>query len=182
LRSIFNKFLSKLIVSLYNCRGRAIHPSCKIHLNCNLSRGYLNGRKGRLIIQKHGEISKGVVIKCYGGQVNISQNVFIGEYVIIYGHGGVEIGENSLISMHTCIISSNHTVPVKNIAIRSQPDRLLPVKIGSDVWIGAGVKVLGGVTIGNGCVIGAGAVVTKDIPAFAIATGIPAKVTGFRND
>ena len=158
-----------------------IDPSCKINSNSRLCLGYLNGSKGGLIIQKEGEISRGVVIKCYGGKVNIKQNVFIGEYVIIYGHGGIEIGANSLIAMHTCIVSSNHTIPDKNTLIRSQPDLLLPVKIGSDVWIGAGVKVLGGVTIGNGCVIGAGAIITKDLPNYSIAVGVPAKVIGYRN-
>lgn len=84
--------------------------------------------------------------------------------------------------MHTCIVSSNHTVPIKGTLTRSQPDILLPVKIGNDVWIGAGAKILGGVTIGDGCVIGAGAVVTKTLPPFAIATGVPAQITGYRND
>lgn len=57
-----------------------------------------------------------------------------------------------------------------------------PIKIGHDVWIGAGAILLSGVTIGNGAVIGANAVVTKDIPAFAIAAGNPAKVIRYRFD
>lgn len=182
MKVIIKTFLSKLIIYLYTLRGFEIHTDCKIHPDSNLQLGYLNGSKGQLIIRKAGEISKGAVIKCYGGKVNIEQNVFIGEYVIIYGHGGVEIGANSLIAMHTCIVSSNHSIPGKNDLIRSQSDLLLPVIIGSDVWIGAGVKILGGVTIGNGCVIGAGAVVTKDLPAYSMAMGVPAKVIGYRND
>ena len=53
---------------------------------------------------------------------------------------------------------------------------VLPVKIGDDVWIGGRVIILPGVTIGNGCIIGAGAVVTKDIPPYSVAVGVPAKV------
>jgi len=56
------------------------------------------------------------------------------------------------------------------------------VTIGDGVWLGADVKVVDGVTIGEGAVIGAGSVVTKDIQAFAIAVGIPAKVKGSRQD
>lgn len=54
--------------------------------------------------------------------------------------------------------------------------------IGNDVYIGANVFVLDGVHISDGAVIGAGAVVTKDIPAYAVAVGIPAKVVKFRFD
>ena len=52
--------------------------------------------------------------------------------------------------------------------------------IGNDVFIGANVTVLDGVKIENGAVIGAGAVVTKDIPPYAIAVGVPAKVIKYR--
>jgi phosphonate metabolism protein (transferase hexapeptide repeat family) len=51
-----------------------------------------------------------------------------------------------------------------------------PVRLGHDVWIGHGVTVLPGVSIGNGAAIGAGAVVTKDVPAYTVAVGVPARV------
>ena len=53
---------------------------------------------------------------------------------------------------------------------------------GDDVFIGANVTVLDGVTIGDGAVIGAGAVVVKDVPPYAIAVGVPAKVVKYRFD
>lgn len=53
-------------------------------------------------------------------------------------------------------------------------------EIGNDVWLGANVVVMQGVKIGNGAVVGANAVVTKDIPPYAIAVGIPAKVIKYR--
>ncbi len=55
-----------------------------------------------------------------------------------------------------------------------------PTVIGSDVWLGANVVVKQGVRIGDGAVIGANAVVTRDIPPYAIAVGIPAKVRSYR--
>jgi phosphonate metabolism protein (transferase hexapeptide repeat family) len=54
------------------------------------------------------------------------------------------------------------------------------VVLGNDVWIGHGAVVLPGVTIGNGAVLGAGAVASKDIPPFAIAVGVPAKILRYR--
>jgi len=82
--------------------------------------------------------------------------------------------------MHCCIVSSNHAISPFGVDIRSQPDGLRPTRIGRDVWLGARVTVLGGVTIGDGCIVGAGSVVTKDLPAGAIAFGSPCVVKKFR--
>ena len=54
------------------------------------------------------------------------------------------------------------------------------VTIGNDVWIGAKVIILGGIEVGDGAIIGAGSIVTKDIPNYAVAVGIPAKVIKYR--
>jgi acetyltransferase-like isoleucine patch superfamily enzyme len=55
-----------------------------------------------------------------------------------------------------------------------------PIRIGHDVWIGHNAMILSGVTIGTGAVIGAGAIVTKDVPPYAIAVGVPAKTIRYR--
>lgn len=57
-----------------------------------------------------------------------------------------------------------------------------PTIIGNDVWIGAKACIISGVQIGNGAIIAAGSVVTKDVPAYAIVGGIPAKVIRYRFD
>jgi acetyltransferase-like isoleucine patch superfamily enzyme len=54
------------------------------------------------------------------------------------------------------------------------------IQIGNDVWIGARAIILDGVTIGDGAIVGAGAVVTKDVPAYAVVGGVPAKVLRYR--
>jgi serine acetyltransferase len=54
------------------------------------------------------------------------------------------------------------------------------VRLGNDVWIGHGAVVLPGVSIGDGAAVGAGAVVSKDVPPFAVAIGVPARVARFR--
>ena len=54
------------------------------------------------------------------------------------------------------------------------------VTVGNDVWVGARAMILSGVTVGNGAIIGAGAVVARDVPAYAVAVGNPARVVRHR--
>ncbi len=126
-------------------------------------------------------IETAAILHAYGGQIRIGENSFIGPSVVIYGHGSVEIGNDCLLAMHCRVLSSEHQIPASSESIRSKPDRLLPTKIGNDVWLGAGVTVLGGVSIGDHCVVGAGAVVTKDLPPRSVALGVPAKVVRVRS-
>lgn len=180
IRKAIKQIACYLTISYFKWKGASIAQNIKIHFTSKLELGIRNGQKGKLVIKNDTEFMKGVVVKCYGGEVVIGENVFLGEFVVIYGHGGVVIGNNTLIAMHTCIISANHTIPDQRTLIRSTPDVLLNIKIGSDVWIGAGVKILGGITIGDGCIIGAGSVVTKDLPPYSVSVGVPARVTRFR--
>lgn len=54
------------------------------------------------------------------------------------------------------------------------------VEIGNDVWLATNVTILSGVKIGDGAIIGAGSIVCNDIPPYAIASGVPAKVKKYR--
>lgn len=145
----------------------------------NIRRGFRVSR-GQITLGEGAWIEQGVVLHAFGGSIKVGRDVFLGPQTVVYGHGGVVIGDACLISMHCRILSSNHALPPIGTDIRSQPDELRPTSIGRDVWLGAGVTVLGGVTIGDGCIVGAGAVVTKSLPAGAIAHGVPAQVRGFR--
>ena len=137
-------------------------------------------RTGTIRVGKGCEIQDGSRLETWGGSIELSENTFVGPYVVIYGHGGVRIGRGCLISMHCRILSSNHTIPLVGVPIRSMPDVLQPTVIEDDVWLGAGATVLAGVRLHQGAIIGAGAVVTQDIPANAIAVGVPARVIRYR--
>ncbi|MBX3730404.1 MAG: acyltransferase [Candidatus Sumerlaeia bacterium] len=166
-------------VLLWRLRGISVGPGTRIGRGVEVS---LGGRTGCVRIGPKCILRSGAQVHCHGGAVELGHHVYVGEHVVIYGHGGVAIGDNSLIGMHTCIIAATHRVPTAGGLIRREADEPLPVRIGSDVWLGAGVKVLGGVTIGDGCVVGAGAVVTKDLPPGSRAVGVPARVIGRRED
>ena len=95
----------------------------------------------------------------------------------------VIIGSNVQIAPHCGFSPYEHnfedtSAPIKTQGICSTGDIVLE----DDVWLGLGVKVLEGVRVGKGAVIGAGAVVTKDIPAYGVAVGVPAKVIRMRGE
>lgn len=113
--------------------------------------------------------------------ISIGEKVAIGEYCFLDGFGGLEIGDWSIIAHGCSFISEDHGFDQLDVPIYFQKKSSAPTKIGRDVWIGCGVKVLKGVTIGNGAVIGAGAIVTRDIPPYSVALGVPAKVIKYRS-
>lgn len=149
------------------------------HIDC---RPGFQQTRGIVRIGAGARLDRGVVLHAYGGAIRLGRGVFLGPYAVIYGHGGVEIGDDCLIAMHCRIVSSNHAIPPLGTPIRSQPDELRPTRIGRDVWLGAGATVLGGVTIGDGCVVGAGAVVADNLPAGSVSAGVPARVIRARPD
>ena len=114
------------------------------------------------------------------GFIHIGKNGYVAPQAILRGDGGLEIGDNVLISPQVILMSANHIFDDPSIPINQQGESREGITVGDDVWIGAGVKVMDGVRIGRGAVIGAGAVVTRDIPPMALAVGVPARVIRFR--
>jgi len=106
------------------------------------------------------------------GRVRIGDRVAINSFAKIFGHGGVEVGDDAQIGPGTLITTTDHDFR------RDLEASFHPVVIGKRAWIGANVTVLPGVTIGDYAVVGAGSVVNKSIPAYAIAVGVPARVIG----
>lgn len=155
--------------------GVELDPSVTLGRAVILRPGHL-ARRGRIRLGAGCQLETGALLEAWGGHITLGKNVFLGPYTVIYGHGGVEIGDDTLIAMHCRIVSSNHALPPVGTPIRTQPDELRPTRVGRDVWFGAGVTLLGGVTVGDGCIIGAGSVVTADLARGSIAVGVPAQV------
>ena len=120
------------------------------------------------------------LISANRGHVTIGDNSWLGPNSVIYGNGGVDIGEDVLIASHCVINTVSHNFNRLDIPMNEQEINCEPVVIENDVWIGTGTTILQGVRIGHGSIIGAGAVVTRSIPPFSIALGVPARVTGSR--
>lgn len=96
-------------------------------------------------------------------------------------NGPVVIGKNVMMGPEVVIYTGGHKFDRTDIPMIEQGGTGdTPVVIDDDVWIGRRAIILPGVHIGEGCVIGAGAVVTKDIPPYSVAAGVPAKVVKSR--
>lgn len=127
-----------------------------------------------------------IAAKC-GKNVNIERNAVFGPKLEIGNdsgvginceiYGPVTIGENVMMGPEVVVYTSGHKHDRVDIPMGKQgDDGVKPVVIGDDVWIGRRSIIMPGVKIGNGCIIGAMAVVTKDIPDYSVAVGVPAKV------
>jgi acetyltransferase-like isoleucine patch superfamily enzyme len=173
---VFKKLLQRFRAARLRRPGVTLAPSTLVGPGVHAVPGWRDGQPGQIAIAASCRLETGALLEAWGGRITLGRDVFLGPYCVIYGHGGVEIGPETLVSMHCRILSSSHTIPPPAIAIRTQGDVQQPTRIGRDVWLGAGVTVLGGVTIGDGCIVGAGAVVSHDLPPFSIALGIPARV------
>jgi len=138
----------------------------------------------KFVLKKMGEhtnIADGVTITC-PMKVSVGSRVSIHEYTFIGSAGEVTIGDGVMIGTDCSIISDAHNFSERSVPMRKQGHTAKPVIIGNDVWLGCKVTVLGGVKINDGAIIGAGSVVTKDIPPYAIAMGVPCRVKRFRGE
>jgi acetyltransferase-like isoleucine patch superfamily enzyme len=133
------------------------------------------------------EIGDGTIIKSFAmlmtyprGFIKIGRNCSVNPFCVLYGHGGLEIGDNVRIATHTVMIPANHEFVRIDVPITEQGLNKQGIKIGNNVWIGAGVTILDGCVIGDGVVIGAGAVITKSIPENTVVAGVPGRVLKHR--
>lgn len=121
--------------------------------------------------------------------IHIGDNTRINGEINIRGDGPCLVGKYCAIGYDVKIITSDHDYTYPNIQVAlqeknfSSTDIMIKkrgVEIGNNVWFGDNVIVLSNVKIGNGAVVGAGSVVTKDVPAFGVAVGNPAKIVKYR--
>ncbi|MDO8523669.1 MAG: acyltransferase [bacterium] len=116
------------------------------------------------------------------GFIEIGENCSVHSFCVIYGYGGVRIGNGVRIAPQVVIVAQNHNFDDLSRPIYEQGFNSKGIVIADDVWIGAGAKILDGVTIGTGAIVGAGSVVTRDVPPMAIVAGVPARVLRMRDN
>jgi len=108
-------------------------------------------------------------------KLQISARTSIGNGAVLDARGGLRIGSDVNISTSVQIWTAQHAWNDVDFSYVTGP-----VSIGDRAWISARATILPGVQIGEGAVVAAGSVVTKDVPAFCLVAGVPAKVVGER--
>ena len=189
----------KLRKLIYPSVFASVGTNVQIEPNVNFTRTYLihlgneiyirsgvnletAGENCQLKIGNKVMFDRGVDIRVHaGGCIEIGDRTSIGPYTCISGQN-VKIGKNCLIASQIGIYANNHLFADPTSPILDQGYSYQGITIEDDCWLGNGVRILDGVTIGQGSVIGAGAVVTKDIPPYSVAVGIPAKVISQRKE
>lgn len=110
------------------------------------------------------------------GEPVVGEGTWIGAFTLIDGSGGLTIGRGCDISSGAQIYT--HSSVRRCVSAREVAEvERAAVRIGDYVFVGANATVLMGVTVGDHAVIGAGAVVTGDVPAYTVVTGVPARPT-----
>ena len=120
-------------------------------------------------------IGRNTILSCKNGDIVLGDRVNIGFNCEIFSGSRVEVGAGTLMAAYTYLIGGDHVADLDEDIVHSGSTSH-GITVGEDAWFGAGAKVLDGVKIGAHSIIGTGAVVTKDIPEYSIAVGLPAKV------
>ncbi len=171
-------------VKMKNCKKINFLGSATIEDGCAINALSKNG----ITIGNNFSLGRNSIIECtgvireLGEELVIGENVGIAANAFIAMRGKVEIGDNTIFGPGVSIHAENHNFDNLEKPIKLQGATRKGIKIGQDCWIGSKVIILDGVHIGNHTIIAAGAVVNKDIPDYAIAGGIPAKIIKMRKE
>lgn len=118
----------------------------------------------------------------YFNNNSTAKNATIGNFCSIASNVIIGVGNHptTMVSTHPAFYSNNKGFKTFSDKMYYEENDI--INIGNDVWIAEDVKIIGKVTIGNGAIIATGSIVTKDVPAYAIYGGIPARLIKYRFD
>jgi len=126
-------------------------------------------------------VGRNTILSCKNGSIDIGDEANIGFNSEIFSASRVSVGARTLIAAYCYLVGGDHDFSDPTRSILEQTRSSKGIRVGEGAWLGAGAKVLDGVTIGDHAIIGAAAVVRDNVPASAIAVGIPARVVATRD-
>jgi acetyltransferase-like isoleucine patch superfamily enzyme len=161
------------------------HPH-KIHIGSNVV------IDDHVLLDAKGESNRGIrigngvfigrnsILSCKNGDIELAAEANIGFNCELFSASRVSIGQGVLMAAYGYVIGGDHDFSDPGRSVLDQTRTSAGVTIGAGAWMGAGAKILDGVTVGEHAIIGAGAVVREDVPAHAVAVGVPARVVSMR--
>lgn len=162
---------------------RLLNPKLELGRGVHFDPRAYPARGGPIRLGDSTIIRAGAMLLPGGGSIELGSHCTVNQYVVIYGEGGVTIGDDVMIASHTSLFAGNHHFERTDVPMRLQGTSSRGgITIENDVWVGSHCVILDGVTIGTGSVLAAGAVVSKDVAPYSIVAGVPAKVIGSRLD
>ena len=169
------KLIKNILGKMYGLKLKEIGKNVYIGLHTKI----VNGKN--IVLKQNVSIMPYNMLVSHGdGKIIIRENSEIGMFSRIAAVSKVEIEENVITGPNIFIADYNHKYtdirkPIKDQGAQTKGDKP-QIYIGADTWIGTNVSIVGTVSIGKHCVIGANSVVTRDIPAFSVVAGNPAKI------
>lgn len=160
-------------------RFRLANPHVIVRGFVFLDRGvelYARRGYGRLILGRWLHVGVDTAVRCHEGTLSIGDKTVLGRDVSINCYLDVEVGAAVLFADCVYVSDFDHNFDRLDQPIKDQGIAKSRVRIEPDVWIGTRVTVTRGVVVGEGAVVGANAVVTRDLPPYCVAVGVPARV------
>ena len=161
--------------AIWRLRGASLGSKTRIGPRCSIMRPWTLVTGVRCLFEREAYVK----VTEDAARIEMGDEVFLGRGVELDISQRLIIGNHVLIAPG-CFVTDHSHRHAKGTTIDSQGCDLAPVHIGDDVWLGANAVVLAGVTIGNGAIVGSGAVVTRNVDAFTIVAGVPARLVGMR--
>jgi acetyltransferase-like isoleucine patch superfamily enzyme len=163
------------------------HPG-KIHLGDDVAvddgcvldaKGTANGgiRIGNRVF-----LGRNTILACKDGDIVLEDGVNISYHCAVFSASTVRIGADTLLAAFCYVVGGGHEFARTDMAVIHQGRPSKGVDIGRGAWLGAGAVVLDGVSVGHDAVVGANSVVSQDVPPFAVAVGMPARVVRDRRE
>lgn len=185
---IIKKLKAKLLrfFNIFDYHNVVLYTNAKIYPKAIISNNQKD--KTKIILGANTHICGTLLIFPFGGEIKIGDNCYVGDLSRIWSAEKIEIGNDVLISHNVNIMDTNaheindaeRTINGREILKHGLPKfkgnvKTAPIKINNNVWINFNSIILKGVTIGEGSIIAAGSVVTKDVEAYTMVAGNPAR-------
>lgn len=127
-------------------------------------------------------LGRNTILSCKNGDIVIDDDANLGFNVEVFSASRVRVGRKVLIAAYTYLVGGDHLYDRTDVPVLDQGRTARGIEVHDNAWLGAHVVVTDGSRVGRDAIVGAGAVVVGEIPDFAIAAGLPAKVIRDRRE